>query len=49
MISLSSLNGSKNPLNFFSILKYRKEFKRENPTYFDPDGLIVFCGAQRSR
>ena len=46
MISLSSLNGSKNPLNLLSVLKYKKDFKKSHPTYFDPDGLIVFCGPQ---
>lgn len=46
MISYSSLNGSKNPINLFSVFKYKREFKKSHPTYFDPDGLIVFCGPQ---
>lgn len=46
MVSLTSLNGSKNPLNLFSVAKYKREFKKNHPTYFDPDGLIVFCGPQ---
>ncbi len=46
MISMSSLNGSKNPLNLFRTWKYKKNFKKRHPTYFDPDGLIVFCGPQ---
>lgn len=48
MVSLSSLDGSKNPLNIFPTLKYKKDFKKSHPTYFDPDGLLVFCGPQGS-
>lgn len=48
MISYSSLDGSKNILNFFRIIKYRKNFKKQHPSYFDPDGLLVFCGPQGS-
>ena len=25
-----------------------KDFKKKHPTYFDPDGLLVFCGPQGS-
>lgn len=46
MISSSSLNGSKNPLNLLLTYKYKRNFKKEHPTYFDPDGLLIFCGAQ---
>lgn len=46
MISYSSLQGSKNPINFLKIMKYRRNFRKEHPTYFAPDGLIVFCGPQ---
>lgn len=48
MVSYSSLDGSKNLLNFFRIIKYRKKFKKEHPSYFEPDGLLVFCGPQGS-
>lgn len=46
MISYSCLNGSKNPINFIRIKRYRKAFRKEHPTYFNPDGLLMFCGAQ---
>lgn len=46
MVLTSSLNGSKNPFNLFRTIKYKKKFKKEHPTYFDPDGLLVFCGPQ---
>lgn len=46
MISYSSLDGSKNPLNVWRIHRYKKAFYKEYPSYFKPDGLIVFCGPQ---
>lgn len=48
MISYKELSGSLNPLNIFKILKYRREFRKNNPDYFDPDGLLVFTGPQGS-
>lgn len=46
MISYSSLDGSKNLLNIWRIRRYKKAFYKEHPTYFRPDGLLMFCGAQ---
>lgn len=40
--------GSKNPLNFFRSLAHDIRFYRDNPFYFDPCGIWVFCGAQGS-
>ena len=48
MISYKELSGSLNPLNIFKIIKYRREFRKNNPDYFDPDGLLVFTGPQGS-
>lgn len=45
---LSMLEGSLNPKHIFEILKYRRKFSREHPDYFDPEGLLVFCGSQGS-
>lgn len=42
----SLLNGSKNPINLYKTYKYKHKFKKEHPTYFEPSGLLVFCGAQ---
>lgn len=38
--------GSLNPSDAFGVLEYKKEFRRQHPEYFDPDGILVFCGAQ---
>lgn len=40
--------GSKNPLNLFRSLKFDYQFFRDNPFYFEPCGIWVFCGAQGS-
>lgn len=45
---LSMLEGSLNPKHIFEILKYRNKFTKEHPDYFDPEGLLVFCGSQGS-
>ena len=42
------MKGSLNPDNLFRTLKYKAEFKINNPTYFDPEGLMIFCGPQGS-
>lgn len=47
-MNVSLLDGSYNFFNLFSILKYRHNFRKNNPDYFDPDGLLVFCGSQGS-
>lgn len=40
--------GSKNPLNIFKTIDYNIRFARNNPDYFYPDGIWVFCGPQGS-
>ncbi len=42
------LNGSLNIFSLFSTFKYKIKFSKEHPTYFQPDGLIIFCGPQGS-
>lgn len=42
------LQGSKNPLNVLDVVKHNIEFSRNNPDYFKPEGLLVFCGEQGS-
>jgi hypothetical protein len=46
MISDFSMRGRKKLSYFFDLLKYNREFNKNNPTYFRPDGLVVFCGGQ---
>ena len=35
-------------LNIFKNIKYRIQFAREHPDYFDPDGLLIFVNGQGS-
>lgn len=42
------LYGSKNPLNFFKVGKFKHQFKMSHPEYFEPEGILVFCGWQGS-
>lgn len=42
------LEGSLNPLNIFKCAKYKQDFRLDHPEYFDPSGLMIFCGAQGS-
>lgn len=41
-------SGSMNPGNFFRTLKYKIQFAQDNPDYFYPAGIWVFCGPQGS-
>lgn len=40
--------GSLNPVNIFDTLKFKLLFARNNPDYFYPAGIWVFCGPQGS-
>lgn len=40
--------GSRNPKHIFSTLRYKLLFARNNPDYFYPDGIWIFCGPQGS-
>lgn len=42
------LAGSKSPSGLFRSIKYKSDFRREHPEYFDPEGLMIFCGPQGS-
>lgn len=41
-------NGSKNPINIYKTLLYKVRFAADNPEYFYPAGIWVFCGPQGS-
>lgn len=40
--------GSKNPIGVFQSLHFDSKFYQENPDFFHPCGIWVFCGAQGS-
>lgn len=46
MDNLDSLKGSKNILDIFKVVNYKRKFAKNNPTYFYPEGLLVFCAEQ---
>lgn len=48
MISDWSMHGRKKISYFFQLMKYNRNFNKNNPTYFHPDGLVVFVGVQGS-
>lgn len=48
MISDWSMHGRKKISYFFDLLEYNRNFRKNNPTYFHPDGLLVFVGPQGS-
>jgi hypothetical protein len=41
-----ALKGDIKPSDIFRVLKYKWEFKKNNPNYFDPYGTMIFCGSQ---
>ena len=46
MGELQYLNGSINPANIFRSFAFDLRFYRSNPTFFDPCGIWLYCGAQ---
>ena len=46
MISYKACRVSLNPKRIIDWSLYKFKFFREHPDYFEPDGLIVFTGAQ---
>ena len=42
------LEGSLNPACALKSIKYKIDFARENPDYFKPEGILIFCGSQGS-
>lgn len=42
------LKGSKNLKNVLGCIKFNMDFRREHPDYFDPEGILIFCGSQGS-
>lgn len=48
MVSNYALEGRKKISYLFKKIKYDRNFIKENPTYFQPDGLLIFVGPQGS-
>ena len=48
MNTKSFLTGSHNILDLFRTIHFKKEFKKTHTDYFEPEGLLVFCGVQGS-
>ncbi|MBP3255550.1 MAG: ATP-binding protein [Clostridia bacterium] len=42
------LDGSINPINALKVAKFKIDFIKEHPDFFNPDGLLIFCGSQGS-
>lgn len=42
------LEGSLSPKSLVSSVQYKQEFRLAHPEYFDPEGLLIFCGPQGS-
>ena len=40
--------GSHDFEDFFKSWKYKVDFRKAHPDFFDPDGILVFCGPQGS-
>lgn len=47
-MSVEFLEGSLKPKAVFDSLRYKRVFRKEHSEYFDPEGLLVFCGPQGS-
>lgn len=42
------LKGSLAPRDLVGSVRYKMDFRKEHPDYFDPEGLLIFCGPQGS-
>lgn len=40
--------GSLDIEHLFKSIKFKRDFRKAHPEYFDPDGILVFCGSQGS-
>lgn len=45
-MDFANFEGSKNLKNAIRVHNYNVAFRREHPEYFDPEGILVFCGMQ---
>lgn len=42
------LEGSLNPKNVVDVVRYKINFRKDHPDYFDPEGIMILCGSQGS-
>lgn len=47
-MDLTAMRGSLSPVLPVQDLRYKAAFRKANPDYFDPCGLMIFCGPQGS-
>lgn len=40
------MKGSLNPFDLIRSIKFKMAFRKEHPDFFDPEGILIFCGAQ---
>lgn len=40
------LSGSLDVSSLVDTIKYKRDFRKQNPDFFDPSGILVFCGPQ---
>lgn len=40
------LSGSLDVSLLVDTIKYKRDFRKQNPDFFDPSGILVFCGSQ---
>ncbi len=48
MVDITCLREKSSLKNLFVTMKYNRDFMKTNPTYFQPDGLVIFVGSQGS-
>lgn len=47
-MNLNALRENFSPTDLFRLLKFKYEFKKSHPNFFDPFGTCIFCGPQGS-
>lgn len=47
-MNIDDLRGSLNPAHIYKAVKFDMDFRRNQPDYFEPEGILIFCGSQGS-
>lgn len=47
-MNIDSLRGSCNPMNIIHSIQHDINFRKAHPDYFEPEGILIFCGSQGS-